>query len=81
MRAAQSSGNRDSAGGRRRAGLVGRILVAALAFTVMIGAGYAWALYRNFVDHVPHGDALPGLRGKDLDGNAQDILLIRFIIG
>jgi LCP family protein required for cell wall assembly len=51
-------------------------LIAALAFTVLIGAGYAWALYRDFVDHVPHGDALPALTGKDLDGSAQDILLI-----
>ena len=52
------------------------MLIAALAFTVLIGAGYAWALYRDFVGHVPHGDPLPALTGKDLDGNAQDILLI-----
>jgi LCP family protein required for cell wall assembly len=60
----------------RRAALLLRIAAGAVAFTVLIGAGYAWALYRNFVDQVPHGDALPALTGKDLDGSAQDILLI-----
>ena len=36
-----------------------------------------WALFRNFTNSVPHGDAVPSLAGAtDLDGSAQNILLI-----
>lgn len=59
-----------------RLGLIGRILVAGLAFAIIIGAGYAWALYRNFTAHVPHGDPVPAWHGTDIDGDAQNILLI-----
>ena len=44
----------------------------------MVGSGYAWALYKNFTNSVPHGEAVPALAAgqKDLDGSAQNILLI-----
>jgi LCP family protein required for cell wall assembly len=55
-----------------------RILSAAVAFLVIVASGYAWATYQNFTASVPHGAAVPGLAGgvTDLDGSAQDILLI-----
>jgi LCP family protein required for cell wall assembly len=58
--------------------VVGRSVVAALAFLILIGSGYAWALYRNFATGIPHGDPVPALTSGtgDLDGAAQDILLI-----
>ena len=62
---------------RRRLGLAGRLGVAALAFVLLIGSGYAWATYQNFKQSVPHGDPVPALgRATDLDGSAQNILLI-----
>lgn len=59
-----------------RVGLIGRIAVAAVAFAIIIGAGYAWATYKNFTAHVPHGDPVPSWHGTDIDGDAQNVLLI-----
>src|SRR3954454_23950061 len=55
-----------------------RLTCAAVAFALMIGSGYAWALYKNFTNSVPHGAAVPALASgqKDLDGSAQNILMI-----
>lgn len=49
-----------------------------VAFGLMIGSGYAWALYKNFTNSVPHGAAVPALLAgqTDLDGKSQNILLI-----
>lgn len=60
----------------RRAGSIGRWLIAGLAFAIVITAGYAWAEYQNFTTSVPHGAEVPALTGKDLDGPGQNILLI-----
>jgi LCP family protein required for cell wall assembly len=61
---------------RYRWGTAGRLGVAAVAFTLLLASGYAWAEFRNFTNSVPHGDPVPALVGTDLDGAAQDILLI-----
>ena len=55
-----------------------RAVCALVAFVLIIASGYAWALYKNFTSSVPHGDPIPPLAAgqKDLDGSAQDILLI-----
>jgi LCP family protein required for cell wall assembly len=64
--------------GLRRIGGTSRLVVAAMAFVLLIASGYTWALYRNFTASVPHGDAVPAVPvgQHDLDGAAQDILLI-----
>ncbi len=64
------------AAGSDRAGLTVRIVAASLGFLILVGSGYAWALYRNFTSAVPHGGAVPALSGGDVDGAAQNILLI-----
>lgn len=82
---AQSSASRSasptaqallSARARYRWGTAGRLFVAAVAFTLLLASGYAWAEFRTFTSSVPHGDAVPALAGRDLDGAAQNILLI-----
>jgi LCP family protein required for cell wall assembly len=62
----------------RRVGAAGRFVIAAVAFVLLIASGYTWATYRNFTASVPHGGAVPALEAgqHDLDGGAQDILLI-----
>jgi LCP family protein required for cell wall assembly len=61
----------------RRIGLGLRLGVATLSFVLIVASGYTWALYRNFTTSVPRGDPVPGLgTGTDLDGAAQNILLI-----
>jgi LCP family protein required for cell wall assembly len=75
------SAARRPLGGRfaaSRAGLATRLIVAAVAFVILVASGYAWALFRNFTESVPHGDAVPALAANqtDLDGAALDILLI-----
>ncbi|MGH8860946.1 MAG: LCP family protein, partial [Jatrophihabitantaceae bacterium] len=42
----------------------------------MVASGYAWAEFRNFTDSVPHGSSVPALAGVDIDGAAQNVLLI-----
>jgi LCP family protein required for cell wall assembly len=71
----------DSLGGRfaaSRFGLASRLIIASVAFVILVASGYAWALFRNFTESVPHGDAVPASAAgqTDLDGSAQDILLI-----
>src|ERR1700710_960176 len=55
-----------------------RASCAAIAFLILVVSGYAWATYQNFTASVPHGDAVPALAAgqRDLDGSAQNILLI-----
>jgi len=51
---------------------------ALVSFAVLIGSGVAWATYKDFTASVPHGEAVPALAAgqRDLDGSAQNILLI-----
>ena len=54
-----------------------RLLAALLSLSVLGGTGYAWASYRHFTSGVKHVDAIPGSPGgKDIDGPAQNILLV-----
>src|SRR5690242_3907293 len=55
-----------------------RSVCAAIAFVILVASGYAWATYQNFTASVPHGAPVPPLAdgATDLDGSAQDILLI-----
>ncbi|HEY2299166.1 MAG TPA: LCP family protein [Jatrophihabitans sp.] len=55
---------------------VARLIVATLAFAILLASGYAWAQFQNFKASVPHGAQVPALAGKDLDGADQNILLI-----
>ncbi len=61
---------------RYRRGTVARLLVAAMAFAILVVSGYAWAQFRTFTESVPHGAEVPAASGTDLDGVAQNILLI-----
>jgi LCP family protein required for cell wall assembly len=74
--AGRGSGARSSTA--ERFGLVTRLIIATIAFVILVASGYAWALFRNFTESVPHGDAVPALSAgaTDLDGGAQNILLI-----
>jgi LCP family protein required for cell wall assembly len=47
-----------------------------LAFTVVAVGGYAWISYRNFNSGLTRIDGVPGGSGHDLDGSAQNILLV-----
>ncbi|MDT4939327.1 MAG: hypothetical protein QOG80_2998 [Pseudonocardiales bacterium] len=50
--------------------------MSLLSLLIIIGSGWAWATFKNFSDHVPHGPQVPGLNGaRDIDGKATDILL------
>jgi LCP family protein required for cell wall assembly len=63
----------------RRGSLIGgRIVIAMLSIAALIGSGIAWATYRQFTQGIQHGSALPSLpKGKkDIDGKAQNILLL-----
>jgi LCP family protein required for cell wall assembly len=55
-----------------------RALCASISLLVLVGTGIAWATFKNFTAHVPHGDAVPALTAgeHDPDGSAQNILLI-----
>ena len=53
-----------------------RLVVAIVSLVILVGSGWAWATFKNFTDHIPHGPAVPGLNGAvDPDGKAVDILL------
>src|SRR6476469_8828196 len=71
----ESSAEQSAARAYRRTTIV-RLIVATLAFTVLLASGYAWAEFRNFTGSVPHGADVPALTGTDRDGPAQNILLI-----
>ncbi|MGI8761081.1 MAG: LCP family protein [Jatrophihabitantaceae bacterium] len=62
----------------RRLGLGLRLAIAACSFVLLVGSGLAWASYQSFTNSVPHGAAVPPLAAgtHDIDGNAQNILLI-----
>jgi LCP family protein required for cell wall assembly len=55
-----------------------RALCASVSLLVLLASGLAWATFKNFTAHVPHGDAVPALNAgeHDPDGSAQNILLI-----
>ncbi|SDI79649.1 transcriptional attenuator, LytR family [Frankineae bacterium MT45] len=57
-----------------------RLIAAVLAVAIVLGSGYAWATYRNFTANVTHVDAIDnsttGAKRADLDGKAQNILLV-----
>jgi LCP family protein required for cell wall assembly len=54
-----------------------RIVAAALSLTILAGTGYAWASYHRFVSGLTQIDAIPGAPdGKDVDGPAENILLV-----
>src|SRR6202012_661251 len=61
---------------RRR--LLVRAAVAAISLLITLGSGIAWDTYQGFAASVPHGDPVPPLAkgAKDIDGAAQNILLI-----
>ncbi len=72
---------RDPRPGRRRpAGwLIGvRLLAAGLSLAVLVGGGWAWAVYRNFDAHLNRVNAIGGSTKlkTDIDGKAQNILLV-----
>ena len=54
-----------------------RLVAALLSLAILGGTGYAWASYQHFLSGVTHVDAIPGgPGGKDVDGPAQNILLV-----
>jgi LCP family protein required for cell wall assembly len=55
-----------------------RALCASVSLLVLLASGLAWATFKNFTAHVPHGDPVPALTAgeRDPDGRAQNILLI-----
>jgi LCP family protein required for cell wall assembly len=55
-----------------------RALFASMSLVILIASGIAWATFKNFTAHVPHGEAVPALLAgeADPDGAAQNILLI-----
>src|ERR1700759_401283 len=61
---------------RRR--IMVRATVAVLSLLITLGSGIAWDTYQGFAASVPHGDPVPPLvaGAKDIDGSAQNILLI-----
>jgi LCP family protein required for cell wall assembly len=63
-------------GGHYGVRLAARLVISLLSLLVIIGSGWAWATFKSFTDHIPHGPAVPGLNGAaDIDGKATDILL------
>jgi LCP family protein required for cell wall assembly len=69
-------GNRRSVARGARLGV--RIATAALSVAVLLGSGFAWASYSNFISNVPTID-IPSAQGakgqKDIDGADQNILI------
>src|SRR3954447_7636395 len=55
-----------------------RAAFALVSFLLLIGSGVAWANYKDFSAHVPHGDPVPPLADgqADADGSGQNILLV-----
>jgi LCP family protein required for cell wall assembly len=55
-----------------------RTAVAGVSLVVVLASGIAWSAYQGFAASVPHGDSVPALPAgaTDLDGSAQNILLI-----
>jgi LCP family protein required for cell wall assembly len=55
-----------------------RASVAAISLFITLGSAVAWDAYQGFAASVPHGDPVPALAAgaKDIDGSAQNILLI-----
>jgi LCP family protein required for cell wall assembly len=59
--------------------LAARGLCAVLSLVLLCGSGYAWASYQHFTSGLTQVDAIPGSTqpgGKDLDGAAENILLV-----
>src|SRR6201992_4031152 len=55
-----------------------RRAAAGVSLFVLLGSAVAWDSYQGFAASVPHGDPVPALPAgaKDIDGAAQNILLI-----
>src|SRR3954471_11947858 len=55
-----------------------RAAFALLSLLLLIGSGVAWADFKDFSAHVPHGDPVPPLADgqADADGSGQNILLV-----
>ena len=55
-----------------------RVLAAGLSLAVLVGGGWAWAVYRHFNDHLQRVDAIgtSTKQKKDIDGKAQNILMV-----
>ncbi len=55
-----------------------RFVAAGLSLAVLIGSFWAWSTWRKFTADIPHGAAVAPLASgkKDIDGTAQNILLL-----
>jgi len=53
-----------------------RALCAVLSLLILVASGVAWAMFQNFTDDIPKGEKVPALSGPDIDGDAQNILLV-----
>lgn len=49
---------------------------ALLSLAIIVVSGFLWVMYQNFTDDIPRGQKVPALQGKDIDGAAQNILLL-----
>jgi LCP family protein required for cell wall assembly len=58
-----------------RIGNAARWACAALSLAILVGAGIAYAMYREFTNTIPRGAPVPGDL-RDPDGAAQNILLV-----
>ena len=64
---------------RAAAWLIGvRVIAASLSLAVLVGGGWAWAVYRNFSHNLQTVDAIGNSTKpkKDIDGKAQNILMV-----
>jgi len=53
-----------------------RLVVSLLSLAALVGSGLAWAAYQNISAKIGHGASLPKYTGADVDGAAQNILLL-----
>jgi len=66
---------------RRGFGIGVRLIAALLSLAVLLGSGYAWVTYQNFLSDVHTVDPFPKAvagapRQADMDGEDQNILLV-----
>jgi LCP family protein required for cell wall assembly len=83
-RAARARETEPGGGGRRRGDVTSgvllgvRIVAATLSLAILVGAGYAWANYRQLDNKVRRVQAIDknDAPDKDIDGKAQNILIV-----